>query len=131
MAEGEQSNGAGQSDTGPDVDKASSTPATAAAAARTEAQKPATIRVEVVYARPDRAWRVPLDLAPGATALQAYEASGLRAKIAELAEYEPDLGVFAHPVPPDRLLRDGDRVEVYRPLLIDPKDARRKRAAQQ
>ncbi|WP_343230136.1 RnfH family protein [uncultured Aquimonas sp.] len=89
------------------------------------------LAIEVVYARPERAWRVSLRLAPGSTALQAFEASGLRGRVAELASAEPDLGVFAHPVAPDRPLRDGDRVEIYRPLLIDPKDARRKRAAQQ
>jgi putative ubiquitin-RnfH superfamily antitoxin RatB of RatAB toxin-antitoxin module len=89
------------------------------------------LSIEVVYAQPDRAWRVSLRLAPGSTALQALEASGLRERVPELAAAEPDLGVFAHPVAADRTLRDGDRVEIYRPLLIDPKDARRKRAAQQ
>jgi len=93
--------------------------------------EPTLLAIEVVYARPERAWRVSLRLAPGSTALQAFEASGLRERVAELASAEPDLGVFAHPVAPDRPLRDGDRVEIYRPLLIDPKDARRKRAAQQ
>lgn len=90
-----------------------------------------TIAVEVVFARPDRAWRVRLSLPSGSTALQAFEASGLRQRIAELSLWPPDLGIFAHPVAPDRVLQDGDRVEIYRPLLIDPKDARRKRAAQQ
>lgn len=93
--------------------------------------EPTLLAIEVVYARPERAWRASLRLAPGSTALQAFEASGLRGRVAELASAEPDLGVFAHPVAPDRPLRDGDRVEIYRPLLIDPKDARRKRAAQQ
>lgn len=93
--------------------------------------EPTLLAIEVVYARPERAWRASLRLAPGSTALQAFEASGLRERVAELASAEPDLGVFAHPVAPDRPLRDGDRVEIYRPLLIDPKDARRKRAAQQ
>ena len=93
--------------------------------------EPTLLAIEVVYARPERAWRASLRLAPGSTALQAFEASGLRERVAELASAEPDLGVFAHPVAPDRPLRNGDRVEIYRPLLIDPKDARRKRAAQQ
>ena len=101
-----------------------------ASAPGSDSEATSLLRVEVVYARPDRAWRVHLCMAPGSTALQAYEASGLRVQIAELGQTEPDLGVFSHPVLPDRLLRDGDRVEIYRPLLIDPKDARRKRAAQ-
>lgn len=99
--------------------------------AAVSAVEPSLLSVEVVYARPERAWRVSLRLAPGSTALQAFEASGLRERVEELASAEPDLGVFAHPVAPDRPLRDGDRVEIYRPLLIDPKDARRKRAAHQ
>lgn len=89
-----------------------------------------TIRVEVAYATSERAWRVLLRLPGGATAMQAFEASGLRERMPESSIGVPDLGVFAHPVEGERVLRDGDRVEVYRPLLIDPKDARRKRAAQ-
>lgn len=89
-----------------------------------------TIRVEVVYASSERAWRVSLQLPEGTTALQAFEASGVRERMPESSIGVPDLGVFAHPVERERVLRDGDRVEVYRPLLIDPKDARRKRAAQ-
>lgn len=99
--------------------------------AEVSAAELALLNIEVVYALPDRAWRVSLRLAPGSTARQAFEASGLRKRVAELAAAEPDLGVFAHPVAPDRPLRNGDRVEIYRPLLIDAKDARRKRAAQQ
>lgn len=91
---------------------------------------PGLIAVEVVYALPDRAWRVSLRLPAGSTALEAFEASGLRGRIAELQQGEPELGVFAHPCTPGRVLQDGDRVEIYRPLLIDPKDARRLRAAE-
>ena len=89
-----------------------------------------SIHVEVVYALPERVWRVQVELPSGSTALQAFEASGLRMRIPGMAERALDLGVFSHPVAADRVLRDGDRVEVYRPLLIDPKDARRRRAAQ-
>lgn len=92
------------------------------------AQAP-SIRVEVVYAQPQRAWRKSLQLAAGSTAIEAFEASGLRAQVAELESVEPDLGVFAHPCAHDRVLQDGDRLEVYRPLLIDPMEARRRRAA--
>jgi putative ubiquitin-RnfH superfamily antitoxin RatB of RatAB toxin-antitoxin module len=89
-----------------------------------------TLRIEVVYARPDRAIRVRLELPAGSTARDAFEASGLRGRVPELLDTEPDLGVFAHPVQLGHRLRDGDRLEVYRPLQIDPKDARRQRAAQ-
>ncbi|WP_281187100.1 RnfH family protein [Aquimonas voraii] len=88
------------------------------------------MHVEVVYALPERVWRIQVELPSGSTALQAFEASGFRTRIPGIAETAPDLGIFSHPVAADRVLRDGDRVEVYRPLLIDPKDARRLRAAQ-
>jgi uncharacterized protein len=124
MAEGGESDGAGRNTVGASSSQAPAIVSTA------EAQASASIRIEVIYACPDRAWRVQLSLPPGSTAIQAFEASGLRSRITELRDQSPDLGVFANPVAHDRMLRDGDRVEVYRPLLIDPKDARRKRAAQ-
>lgn len=88
------------------------------------------IEVEVIFALPERAWRVRLRLPAGSTALQAFEASGLRERVPELAQAAPELGIYAHPCALDRPLRGGDRVEIYRPLLIDPKDARRLRAAE-
>lgn len=107
-----------------------STATEASQATVSEAADTDWINVEVVYAAPERAWRVSLRLPFASTALQAFEASGLRDRIAALSQIDPDLGVFSHPVPGNRVLRDGDRVEVYRPLSVDPKDARRRRAAQ-
>jgi putative ubiquitin-RnfH superfamily antitoxin RatB of RatAB toxin-antitoxin module len=124
VTEGGEADGAGQITVGANGTESP------AIASTTEVQALGPIRIEVVYACPDRAWRVQLTLPPGSTVLQAFEASGLRSRIAELSDQGPDLGVFANPVAHDRMLREGDRVEVYRPLLIDPKDARRKRAAQ-
>lgn len=89
---------------------------------------PETIAVEVVYAEPGRAFRRRLRLPAGATAAQAIEASGLPAAFPALAIDPGRLGVFARRVAPDTPLRDGDRVEVYRPLRVDPKEARRRRA---
>jgi putative ubiquitin-RnfH superfamily antitoxin RatB of RatAB toxin-antitoxin module len=88
------------------------------------------IHVEVVYALPQRVWRVELSLLAGSTVSMAVDAARLRERIPELADRELDLGIFNHPCNGARVLRDGDRVEIYRPLLIDPKDARRLRAAQ-
>lgn len=88
------------------------------------------IHVEVVYALSSRVWRIELSLPPGSTAAAAVEASRLRERIPALADVELDLGIFSHPCSSTRVLREGDRVEIYRPLLIDPKDARRRRAAQ-
>lgn len=88
----------------------------------------ATIRVEVVYALPERAWRVALRLPAGSAVKDAVRASGLRERLPELASSPLDCGIFSHPCAPDRVLEDGDRVELYRPLLCDPKEIRRKRA---
>ncbi|MEN9491183.1 MAG: hypothetical protein RJA63_1632 [Pseudomonadota bacterium] len=88
----------------------------------------ATIRVDVVYALPERAWRVALRLPAGSAVKDAVRASGLRERLPELASSPLDCGIFSHPCAPDRVLEDGDRVELYRPLLCDPKEIRRKRA---
>lgn len=86
--------------------------------------------VEVVYARPglQRVVRVPY--AAGLTAGQAVEAAGLMQEVPELAASEPALGVFGQVVPPGHPLRPDDRVEIYRPLRIDPREARRRRVAE-
>lgn len=80
------------------------------------------MKIEVCYALADRQELVTLDLPEGSTALQAVEASGLLQKYPEI---EPGglnkLGVFAKLVKADAVLRDRDRVEIYRPLIADPK----------
>lgn len=96
------------------------------------AQSPGgTVRVEVAYARPDRQWLLVLDVQEGATAHDALLASGLLAECPELQIGEPVLGVWSRKVAPGVVLEAGDRLEVYRPLVADPKTARRHRAARQ
>ena len=85
--------------------------------------------VEVAYARPDRQWVVRLPLSDGLTALGAVEASGLLEECPELATQPLVLGIYGQRVDGARTLRDADRVEIYRLLRKDPRDARR-RAAQ-
>jgi putative ubiquitin-RnfH superfamily antitoxin RatB of RatAB toxin-antitoxin module len=88
----------------------------------------ATLRVTVVYADPARQFVRELQLAAGATVADAIEASGVAAELS-LAESDlQSVGIFSRHVDGTTALRDGDRVEIYRPLKIDPKDARRKRA---
>ena len=87
--------------------------------------------IEVVYARADGADCVRLDLPRGATALNAVRASGLLERHPEIAQHPLKLGVYGRAVRPDALLAEGDRVEIYRPLAMDPKEARRRRAAAQ
>lgn len=85
------------------------------------------IRVSVVYALPDRVLQKELSLASGSTVADAIAESGLAQAIPQ-AESGLKFGIFSQATAAHTLLRDGDRVEVYRPLQIDPKQARRKRA---
>ena len=86
-----------------------------------------SISVEVVYALPQRQERVSLILPPGSTALDAVQASGLLRQLPR--EEFGRIGVWGRPVTPETPLRDRDRVEIYRPLIADPKESRRERAA--
>lgn len=80
------------------------------------------LRVTVVFAEAERVRSVDLDLPSGATLAAAAQTSGLWHPASGL-----DLGVWGHRLPGDTELADGDRVEIYRALLIDPKEARRHR----
>lgn len=86
------------------------------------------MRVEVAYARPDDQRLIALEVAPGTTAADAVRASGLPAELPETDPATAPLGIFSQPCAPDCVLRPGDRVEIYRPLRVDPKEARRLRA---
>jgi len=86
----------------------------------------AEITVEVVLALPRRMLLKRLELAAGATVADAIAAIDLGD---DAALVDPQcLGIFGKRVPPGQALRDGDRVEIYRPLVLDPKEARRRRA---
>ena len=87
-----------------------------------------TIAVTVVYALPERASEIELKLPSGATVADALEGSGLAANHPGVDLARCAVGIFGRRVARDRVLADGDRVEVYRPLVADPKDARRRRA---
>jgi len=88
------------------------------------------IHVEVLYALPQRQDLIRLKLPAGSTLLQAVEASGLLKKYPEIDLGKNKLGVFARLCKAETTLRDQDRVEIYRPLLADPKEIRRQRAAE-
>lgn len=87
-----------------------------------------TIRVEVAYGDAERQKIIALVAHPGMTARQAVERSGMVRFFPEIDIQALDLGIFSNACPPDTVLRDGDRVEIYRPLLCDPKEMRRQRA---
>lgn len=87
-----------------------------------------SINVDVCYALRDRQEIVHLRLPEGCTVQRAIEASGLLQKHPEIDLVKSNkLGIFAKLVKPDAVLRDKDRVEIYRPLIADPKEVRRKR----
>lgn len=88
------------------------------------------LHVSVVYALPQRQEMVQLSLPEGATLQQAVEASGLLQKFPEIDLAKNKLGIFGKLSKADTVLRDRDRVEIYRPLLADPKEVRRQRAAE-
>jgi putative ubiquitin-RnfH superfamily antitoxin RatB of RatAB toxin-antitoxin module len=84
------------------------------------------MEVEVVYALPEGADAVRLKLRAGATAADALRMSGILERHPEIDPGK--LGVYGKVVAPETPLAEGDRVEVYRALVIDPKEARRRRA---
>lgn len=89
----------------------------------------ATLWVEVAYATPERQALLRVEVPAGCTLAQAIELSGIRARFPELRLEEEGVGIFSRKVPLDHVLREGDRVEIYRPLIADPKETRRKKAS--
>lgn len=86
------------------------------------------LRIEVVYASPERQWQGELKLAVGTTLRQAVQAAVGASLIPDEAIDPARLGIFGRRVSADTVLTDGDRIEIYRPLTLDPKEARRRRA---
>ena len=90
-----------------------------------------TITVEVVLAMPERQLLVELELPAGSSLVDAIEASSITDSFSEFQLDLEKVGIFGKKMPPDQVLNDGDRVEIYRPLLADPKESRRQRALKQ
>jgi uncharacterized protein len=92
----------------------------------------AKLHVTVVYSPEARVvLEKPLELPPGSTVGNAIESSGLLMQFPALAEMEIQVGVWGETTTPHQVLKDQDRVEIYRPLKVDPKVARRERFARQ
>ena len=85
---------------------------------------------EVAYALPRQQASLPVKVPQGATAEQAIEASGIIAKFPEIDLTQNKIGIFGKLSKLDTVLRERDRVEIYRPLIADPKEVRRQRAAE-
>ena len=87
-----------------------------------------TIPVEVAYAKPEQQMIIPLQVKPGTTLLDAIQLSGILEYFPEIDLDSSKFGIFSKISKADTVLREKDRVEIYRPLIADPKESRRKRA---
>jgi len=87
------------------------------------------LTIEVAYALPDKQVIIPIKAREGVTAEQAILVSGVLQQFPDIDLKINKIGVFGKVAKLDAQLRDKDRVEIYRPLIADPKEVRRKRAA--
>lgn len=88
------------------------------------------IAVEVVYALPHSQQLVELKVAPGTSVEQAIRLSGILERFPEIDLARNKVGIYGKLVRLDTPLKDRDRVEIYRPLIADPREVRRQRAAE-
>ncbi len=79
------------------------------------------MRIRIVYALAQRQYRSTLKLAEGCTVREAIAACGYLQRFAEIDLAQQKIGIFGKFVTLDAVLHDGDRVEIYRPLTVDPK----------
>ncbi len=89
-----------------------------------------SFNVEVAYARPEKQIILPVNVDIGTTIGGAIVQSGLLIEFPDLDIEHAEVGIFGKVMPMTTVLSDGDRVEVYRPLIADPKEVRRQRAAE-
>ena len=89
-----------------------------------------TINIEVCYALSNKQELVKLSLTDGSNLQQAVEASGLLEKYPEIDLKKNKFGIWNKLSKADSVLRDKDRIEIYRPLIADPKEVRKQRAAE-
>ena len=86
------------------------------------------ITIEVTHARPDKQVLLRLEVEKGTTVEQAIDLSAIHEEFADLEVDPAGVGIFSRKVALDQVLVAGDRVEIYRPLIADPKEIRRERA---
>jgi putative ubiquitin-RnfH superfamily antitoxin RatB of RatAB toxin-antitoxin module len=87
------------------------------------------IQIEVAYAKPEEQLIIPFEVPKGTTAIQAVHKSGMLIEFSDIDAEKCDLGIFGKMAKHDAVLQRGDRVEIYRPLIADPKEVRKQRAA--
>lgn len=86
------------------------------------------ISAEVCYALPDKQFLIPVKIHEGATVEAVILASGILSLRDDVDLTKNKVGIFSRPAKLTDIVSDGDRVEIYRPLIADPKEMRRKRA---
>lgn len=86
--------------------------------------------MEVAYALRERQALVAVEIKEGATIEEAVQRSGILKTFPEIDLQRAKLGIFGRPVALDERMREGDRLEIYRPLIADPKEVRRRKAGQ-
>ena len=95
-----------------------------------KSKMPEQIMVEVAFALPEKQLIIPVRVHKDCTVQEAIKESGIESKFDEIDLSINDVGIFGKLTTLDARLRDRDRVEIYRPLIADPKEIRRKRAAE-
>jgi uncharacterized protein len=85
------------------------------------------LSIEVCYALPNEQALIPIELPEGSTLQQALDASGILKRFPQIDLAQQKVGVYGKLKPLDTVLADHDRVEIYRPLIVDPKAARQRR----
>ena len=87
-----------------------------------------TAHIQLCYALPEQAVVIALDIVVGCTLEQAIAKSGLLTQFPEIDLTQNKIGIYGKLKPLDTVARDGDRIEIYRPLRADPMESRRRRA---
>ena len=88
-----------------------------------------TMTVEVAYALPDKQMILEIEVPAGTTVLEAAQQSGIASKFEGVDLENAKFGIFGLVVASKQVLHEGERVEIYRPLIADPKEVRKARAA--
>lgn len=90
----------------------------------------ARLAIEIIYALPEEQELLELEVDSGCTLEQAVKASGILNKYPQIDLEVNKVGIFGKATKLEQELREGDRIEIYRPLIADPKEVRRRKAAQ-
>lgn len=89
-----------------------------------------TIQIEIAYATPERQVILVIQADEGSSPREVVMKSDIDQYFPEIDKQNCDIGIFGKVIRPDQVLESGDRIEIYRPLLADPKEVRKRRAAQ-